>query len=1153
MNPIVQNGLALFSGRNKSDHFKFIPASQVILTFSFLLAFGWQVHGQIATTTTLTSNKTIFCLNEPVTLTATSDQIIAVGNVQFLEGSTILGNALLDATGIATLTISNLSYGNHTLMAVYEGMTPFNGSTSADITLSVITNPVINAHPSPRTVGIGCNATFSVTADDIVPLTYQWRKDGFDIPGANSPSLIINNVLLTDDGIYDVVVSGLCGNTTSDPSRLTVTPILNVALTSKTNVICFGGATGMIDITADGGLAPYTYAWSGTGVNATAEDQSGLAAGNYSVIVTDANGCSTTPLPITITEPSSPVTVSLDSKTNVLCFGASTGAINISASGGTGPYNFAWTGAGVSVNGEDQTGLAAGNYSVIVTDANGCSTASLPVTITQPSSLVTVSLNSKTDVLCFGTSTGTINITPSGGTSPYYFAWTGAGVSVNSEDQSGLAAGNYSVIVTDANGCSTASLPVTITQPSSGVSVSLDSKTNVLCFGASTGAINITASGSTAPYTYTWTGAGVNASSEDQSGLAAGNYSVIAKDAIGCSSSSLPVTISQPLAITINNISSNSPVCSDNLLSLSSNATGGTGILNYSWTGPNGFASLLKNPTISNAQISASGLYILTITDGNGCSASATTNVIITQRSTASISYSGLAYCKNNGASQTVTLTGTGNYSGGTYSSSPAGLSINSSNGTFTASASNNGTYTITYTRAAIDVCGPLTATTTVTITALPVATFSYPGTPYCQNASNPNPVFSGGGIAGNFSSSAGLVFINSSTGRINLLASTPGTYTVTNTIAAAGGCSVVSASSSITITAEPSASITYTGSPFCKSVSTAQPVTLVGTGAYTGGTFSSSPSGLTLNTSTGSITPNTSTAGNYTIVYNKSAAGGCAAFSTSTVVTITTLPAATINYPATQYCSSIAAPQTVTRTGTAGGTYSSVPAGLDIDPVTGTIIPINSDPGVYTVNYTIAAANGCPAVTATRNVTIAETPTVSMTSDYCAGGGNVRLTANSTVQPVSYLWSNGATTQSILVDKAGTYTFIATTAQGCSATSFTNVAVELVTNGDFSAGNIGFTSGYGNNQAPYTGGATGLWPETLYAIDWNANLHHPNFFGKDHTTGNGNFMIVNGAGYDTTTVWRQSFAVQPNTTYYFSAWAMSLNRVAPYAQLKFT
>ena len=77
------------------------------------------------------------------------------------------------------------------------------------------------------------------------------------------------------------------------------------------------------------------------------------------------------------------------------------------------------------------------------------------------------------------------------------------------------------------------------------------------------------------------------------------------------------------------------------------------------------------------------------------------------------------------------------------------------------------------------------TATSSITITALPVATFSYTGTPYCQNAANPSPTFSGGGVAGTFSSTAGLVFVSTATGQINLSASTPGTYTVTNTIAA--------------------------------------------------------------------------------------------------------------------------------------------------------------------------------------------------------------------------------------------------------------------------------------------------------------------------------------------------------------------------------
>src|SRR5207302_1754410 len=135
-------------------------------------------------------------------------------------------------------------------------------------------------------------------------------------------------------------------------------------------------------------------------------------------------------------------------------------------------------------------------------------------------------------------------------------------------------------------------------------------------------------------------------------------------------------------------------------------------------------------------------------------------------------------------------------------------------------------TYTVTYTIAAGGGCAAQTATTSVTITALPIATFSYTGSPYCQNAANPSPTFSGGGVAGTFSSTAGLVFVSTATGQINLAASTPGTYTVTNTIAASAGCGVVTATSSVTITALPAATISYAGTPFCKTLVAAQPVT---------------------------------------------------------------------------------------------------------------------------------------------------------------------------------------------------------------------------------------------------------------------------------------------------------------------------------------
>src|SRR5207248_398230 len=154
------------------------------------------------------------------------------------------------------------------------------------------------------------------------------------------------------------------------------------------------------------------------------------------------------------------------------------------------------------------------------------------------------------------------------------------------------------------------------------------------------------------------------------------------------------------------------------------------------------------------------------------------------------------------------------------------GLILDGTTGVISPGTSGAGTYTVTYTVPSSGGCAAVPANTNVTITAVPVATFSYTGTPYCQNAANPSPTFSGGGVAGTFSSTGGLVFVSTSTGQVNLSASTPGTYTVTNTIAASGGCAAVTATSSITITALPTATISYAGTPFCKTLGGPQAVT---------------------------------------------------------------------------------------------------------------------------------------------------------------------------------------------------------------------------------------------------------------------------------------------------------------------------------------
>ncbi len=473
--------------------------------------------------------------------------------------------------------------------------------------------------------------------------------------------------------------------------------------------------------------------------------------------------------------------------------------------------------------------------------------------------------------------------------------------------------------------------------------------------------------------------------------------------------------------------------------------TGGT----YSST-----AGLTINPATGDITpaTSTAGTYIVTylIPASGGCAAATVTaSVTITAVPTASISYAGNPYCSSLAGSQPVTITGTGAYTGGTYSST-AGLTINPVTGDITPGTSSSGTYTVTYAIPATGGCASIPVTTTITITTLPVATFSYTGTPYCSSSPNPLPTFSGGGVAGAFSSTAGLSFVSTATGQVNLGSSTPGVYTVINTIAAAGGCSVVTSSSPITITAVPTANISYAGTPFCNSIVTAQPVTLTGTAAYTGGAYSSTP-GLTIDAVTGGITPGTSTAGTYTVTYTIPASSGCASVLVTTSITITALPTASINYAGTPYCSTIGAGQAVTLTGTSGGTYTSLPAGLTLNPVTGAINPSLSAAGTYTVTYTIAAAGGCGVVTATAPVTITALSAATFSyagTPYCSSGvdplptysgGGVAGLFTSTAGLVFVSPATGQVDLSASV--AGTYTVTNTIAAagGCGIVTATN------------------------------------------------------------------------------------------------------------------
>jgi len=360
---------------------------------------------------------------------------------------------------------------------------------------------------------------------------------------------------------------------------------VSISALNSTNNACFGAMNGTAQVTAVGGLQPYSYRWSN---GATTASVSNLAAGVYTVSVTDAVPV-TVSQSVTITEPSE--IIATYTASNATCFGSLNGSVTFAVSGGVAPYSIV----------PAQTGLAAGNYVFTVTDANNCS-KTVPVNIQQPQAL-TASVTSTTNVTCFGALNGSVVVTATGGTTPYSIV----------PAQTGLAAGTYTFTVTDANGCTTTTT-ATVQQPAA-LAAAFTQK-NVTCLGGNDGAVTFTPDGGTAPYTVT----------PSQSGLSAGNYNFTITDANGCSTTQ-QVTILDGYQATVNAGADVTVNCANPSATLSTTESG-----SYMWSNGSTTASTTVTPSVTTT-------YTLSFTDVNGCKA--TDDVKVTVDNTAPIANAG--------------------------------------------------------------------------------------------------------------------------------------------------------------------------------------------------------------------------------------------------------------------------------------------------------------------------------------------------------------------------------------------------------------------------------------------------------------------------------------------------------------------------------
>jgi len=458
----------------------------------------------------------------------------------------------------------------------------------------VLSGAIFNPNPSGQVVvnnNLACNSDNSGTAtvlasDGTLPYTYAW-DNGETTPTATALSA----------GTHTVTVTEASGNTFTASVQLTEPTAITTTVTANTTVSCNGGNDGSASISANGGTPGYSYSWDNGSTTATA---TGLTAGTHAVTLTDANGC-TVVESILITSPTA-IEVSTALVSNVSCNGLSDGAASISGTGGTPSYSILWD------NGETTataTNLSAGAHMVTLTDANGCSVVE-SVMITAPSA-ITASTSVVNMVSCNGLNDGSASITANGGTPSYTILWDNGETTATAIS---LTAGMHSVTLTDANGCAITE-SIMITAPP-GMTADTIVATEVSCSSSNDGTATITVSGGTASYTYTWDSGATTATA---TGLSISMYSVTATDVNGCfvvatvqvPASSVPdlVVFTQTNEVSCGGMTDGAAIVS---------ASFGHMPYTYLWDANAG------NQTTATATGLEVGVYMVTVTDNNGCS-----------------------------------------------------------------------------------------------------------------------------------------------------------------------------------------------------------------------------------------------------------------------------------------------------------------------------------------------------------------------------------------------------------------------------------------------------------------------------------------------------------------------------------------------------
>jgi gliding motility-associated-like protein len=703
-------------------------------------------------------------------------------------------------------------------------------------------------------------------------------------PQAGSPAYI-------DYRVYGS--SNSCGAAKADTIRVYTTAAMAVSVTPSSPAICSGAST-PLTASVTGGNPPYVYSWS-TGSSANSITASTI--GTYSVTVSDnTTGCAAITQTATVTAAATPAAPTIAGTT--ICAG-NTATLTATAPGGTYQWYDAPTGGNLFGTGVSYTTpvLTANTTYYVQTTVSSCPSSRTAVTVSVTAGPAAPTAASA--IICAG-NTATLTATAPGGSYQWYDAASGGNLLASSAGFTTpvLNSNTTYYVQTTVSGCTGSRTPVTVSVNSAPATPTVLGAT--ICAGNST-SLTATAPGGSYQWFDAASGGNLLASNATYNSPVLNSSATyyVQTTVSGCTGSRAAVTVTvtpTPSAPTL----SGTAICAGNSTSLSATAPGGT----YQWYDAATGGNLLTTGSTYTTPVLNSSVTYYVQTTVSGCTGPRAAITASVAAIPAAPSASTGSICSGN----SITLTATG--PGGSYQWYDA-----ANGGTLLASAASYTTDVLTASTnyfVQTTVSGCTSSRTQVTATVIPKQdpAFVYASGTFCITGTNPTPTIVGSG-SGSFSASpAGLVFVNNSTGEINLSASALGTYTIQ--FVTSGVCTY-SSSSKITITNSPNASFSFAG-PYCPQQLTALPDFPALASA---GTFSSANPALVFkNSSTGEIDLKKSTPGTYTVVNNIAAAGGCMAANASNTVTINTEPTVSAGVDQT-----VCGGTPITLTGTIGGT----------------------------------------------------------------------------------------------------------------------------------------------------------------------------------------------------------------------------------------